>query len=65
MRKFEMIGLFVVLAALVLLSCSKREPLPSKPLVVSVGCVDCHTDQELLKKVATPEEAPSGEAGEG
>ncbi len=50
---------------MVLAGCSKREPIPSKPLNVSIGCVDCHTDQELLKKVATPEEAPSGESGEG
>ncbi len=65
MQKFKWICLGVVLVAFLWVGCSKREPLPSKPLVVSVGCVDCHTDQELLKKVATPEEAPSGEAGEG
>ncbi|GBD94895.1 hypothetical protein BMS3Abin05_02511 [bacterium BMS3Abin05] len=50
---------------LVLLAgCSKREPLPTKPLTVSVGCADCHTDQALLKKLATPEKAPSGGEGE-
>ncbi len=55
----------VLVIVLMFVGCSKREPIPSKPLNVSIGCVDCHTDQELLKKVATPEEAPSGEAGEG
>lgn len=65
MFKKEWLGCVLVILLMILAGCSKREPIPSKPLNVSIGCVDCHTDQELLKKVATPEEAPSGEAGEG
>lgn len=64
-QKFSVLAIGGIFLVLVLAGCSKREPLPSNPLIVSTGCVDCHTDQALLKKVATPEEAPSGQAGEG
>lgn len=47
--------------------CSKKYPADFKEsgMAVNNGCVACHTDADLLKKVATPLPPVDGDAGEG
>ena len=55
----------LVLVIFAVIGCVEKETVPT-PEVVS-SCVTCHTDEDILKEVATPEpaeeksEATSGE----
>jgi nitrate/TMAO reductase-like tetraheme cytochrome c subunit len=68
----RIIPAFIVLLAMVLFAvagCAKSEPagvVLEDGTVVS-SCVSCHTDKDLLKEVATVEEAATSEetTGEG
>ncbi len=60
--------LLVLLAVIILLSwqCTEKYPADARHVAaVSDGCVSCHTDADVLKKVATPLPDVDGEAGEG
>jgi cytochrome c553 len=59
--------LILVLVALAAAGCAEKEAAVSPPEgeeVVS-SCVSCHTDKDLLKEVATPEEKEESEATSG
>ncbi len=58
---------FIILI-FVLFSCKEKivEPVSNNFTAVSnSSCVGCHTDKDLLAKVAEPLESTGGEAGEG
>ena len=56
----------ILLLVLFSWQCTEKYPADSKHVTAVVdGCVECHTDAELLKEVATPLPPPDGEAGEG
>lgn len=58
----------VLLFVLVAMSwqCTKKYPADVDHIAaVSDGCVACHLDEDLLKKVAAPLPPVEGEAGEG
>jgi hypothetical protein len=65
---------FVVVVILVLVTlgaagCAEEEPTVTSEEGVEVlsSCVSCHSDEDLLKEVATPEEKETSEetTGEG
>ena len=59
-------ALLVILLALLSWQCTEKYPADNDhAAAISDGCVACHTNAELLKKVAAPLPPPSGEAGEG
>ena len=65
-RKFVTLALLLLLLVVFTWQCTEKYPADSKQAAVVVdGCVQCHTDAELLKKIATPLPPPDGEAGEG
>jgi len=46
--------------------CTEKYPANDTHIVAAAnGCVNCHTNADLLKKVATPLPATNGDAGEG
>ena len=46
--------------------CTEKYPANDTKIVAeSDGCIDCHTDAELLKQVAAPLPETEGDAGEG
>ena len=46
--------------------CTEKYPAHDTNIVADAdGCVGCHTNADLLKKVATPLPPASSEAGEG
>ena len=64
--------LFFVISSLVLLvysGCTEKYPNRTEggdgPVLAEGGCVECHTDKDMLKELATPLPPPSGESGEG
>ena len=58
---------FLLLSAVMAASCSEGGTTPNPGEEVASSCIACHTDKELLKEVATPEEAEVSEVttGEG
>lgn len=52
---------------LLLQFCAEKQTPQGPQFTFAKGnsCVDCHTSETALKKVATPLPPPSGEAGEG
>ena len=48
-------------------SCTDKYEVPNENIAQSSesGCVDCHTDKDLLKEVADPIPPPPGGGGEG
>ena len=56
----------IVLLALGAVGCAEEEPtVPPEGEEIVSSCVSCHTDKDLLKEVATPEEAETSEATSG
>jgi len=57
----------LVLVALVAAGCAEKEPAvtPEEGEEIVSSCVGCHTDKDLLKEVATPEEKEESEATSG
>ena len=48
-------------------TCTEKYPPSHEKLSAESGdgCLFCHLDSELLKKVAAPVQEPGGDAGEG
>ncbi len=69
MGKFSFVICLAFLLMLVMSSCTDKYPAVNEGDVAQSsgsGCVDCHTDKELLKLVATPlPPDTSGGSGEG
>ena len=65
MRKISFVLLMLVL--FIISSCTDKydPPNDTMSLAKGSGCVDCHTDKDLLKEVADPLPPPSGGGGEG
>ena len=64
--------IFYSVSSLILLfyaGCTEKYPNKTEggdvPVLAQGSCVECHTDKELLKELATPIPPPSGESGEG
>jgi hypothetical protein len=67
-RLFLASFVILVLIALVIAGCAEQEPVaPEEGEVVASSCVGCHSDKDLLKEIASPEEEETSEAttGEG
>ncbi|MCI0512577.1 hypothetical protein L0128_05140 [candidate division KSB1 bacterium] len=67
LNKISLTPLFLVALVLLFQSCTdKYPPMPGEvPTGSRSGCVDCHTNKDLLKQVATPISHENGETGEG
>jgi len=69
MRKLSFIVLILLLLGMLLLSCTDKYPVVNDGDLAQTsgsGCVDCHTDKELLKQVAAPLPPDTGgSSGEG
>lgn len=65
-RKFVYLVLFI-LATVWMTACEDKYPVETKTLasVDETSCVSCHTDKDLLIKVADPLPDTGGETGEG
>ena len=69
-RLVLVIPIILVLVLLAVAGCAEKEPVSPTPVegedVVS-SCVTCHSDKDLLKAVASPEEEEVSETttGEG
>ena len=65
-RLVLVISTILLMVSFVAAGCAEKEPTPTADgeEVVS-SCVSCHTDKELLKEVATPEEEEVSEATSG
>lgn len=66
--KHTQILVSILLVALALFSwqCTEKYPADADHVAaLSDGCVACHLDADLLKKVATPLPEVEGESGEG
>ncbi len=66
---FAVVGV-LVLVLLVVGGCAKKEPAaitPEEGKAVVSSCVSCHSDEDRLEEVATPEEKAESEetTGEG
>jgi len=63
----KLLLLAVLSLLLVFLFCTEKNPPQGSQFNFAEGnsCIDCHTSDALLKKVATPLPPSSGEAGEG
>jgi len=61
------VATILVLVALAGAGCAEKEPAvtPEEGEEVVSSCVTCHTDKDLLKEVATPEEKEESEATSG
>ncbi len=64
--------IFFIMSSLILLlyvGCTEKYPNKIEggdvPVLAQGSCVECHTDKELLKELATPIPPPSGDSGEG
>ncbi len=59
----------LVLMTLGTIGCAEEEPAvtPEEGVETVSSCVSCHSDEDLLKEVATPEEGETSEetTGEG
>ena len=69
-RPVIVVASIILLVALVVLGCTNKEligPAPEIGQEVVSTCVTCHTDKDLLKEIATPEEEEESEVttGEG
>ena len=67
MKRLVFAGIIIlVLALLAVVGCAEKEPAvtPEEEEIVS-SCVACHSDKDLLKEVATPEEEEKSEATSG
>ena len=66
-RLVLIVAVVLVLVALVTAGCAEQElaVTPEEGGEVVSSCVDCHTDKDLLKEVATPEEKEESEATSG
>ena len=68
-RLVLVVGTVLVLVVLASTGCAEKEPVvtPEEGQEVVSSCVACHSDKDLLKEVATPEEKEVSEAtaGEG
>ena len=66
-RLVLMVSVILVLVALEAVGCAEEEPAvtPEEGEEVVSSCVSCHTDKDLLKEVATPEEKEESEATSG
>jgi hypothetical protein len=62
-------ALILVLVAIAACGCTEQEPAapPVEGELVASSCVSCHSDKDLLKEIASPEEEEESEAttGEG
>jgi hypothetical protein len=61
-------AIILVLVAIAACSCTEKEPVtPVEGELVASSCVSCHSDKDLLKEIASPEEVEESEAttGEG
>lgn len=68
MRKLSFIVLILMLLGILLISCTEKYPVVNDGQLAKVtgsSCVDCHTDKDLLKQVATPLPPDTGSSGEG
>ena len=68
MRKLSFVLLILFFVGLFLSACTDKYPGVNDGDVVQTsgsGCVDCHTDKEMLQAVATPLPPDSGDSGEG
>jgi len=66
--RYLILGIIVLLfMALVLVQCTDKYPEAHKELDLANkdGCVNCHLNADLLKKVATPLPPKEEDAGEG
>ena len=65
MHKVTLAILFIFI--LILLGCMEKYPpqSPSMAVVATSGCIDCHTNQDLLKQIATHLPPDTGSSGEG
>lgn len=65
--KLALVILLTAFGILMHQGCTKKSPddIQGSQSFGSSGCVSCHLDQNVLKKVAAPLPPPSGEAGEG
>lgn len=64
--------IFFVISSIILLfyvGCTEKYPNKTEEgdqIILAKGsCVECHTDKETLKELATPIPPPSGDSGEG
>lgn len=66
MMKIFYIALIVILLFL-LASCTEKYPEPGDLVGQQdgSGCINCHTNADLLKEVAIPLPPPTGSTGEG
>lgn len=67
MRRRQWLILPLLMVLLLLQFCAEKQTPQGPQFTFAKGnsCVDCHTSETALKKVATPLPPPSGEAGEG
>ena len=61
------VALMLVLVVLAAAGCAEEEPAvtPGEGEEVVSSCITCHSDKDLLKEVATPEEKEESEATSG
>ena len=61
------VALMLVLVTLAAISCAEKEPAvtPEEGEKIVSSCVSCHSDKDLLKEVASPEEEVHSEATSG
>ena len=68
MKRLVLIAsVMLVLVALTAAGCAEKEPAvtPEEGEEIVSSCVSCHSDKDLLKEVATPEEKEVSEATSG
>ena len=69
MRKLSFVLFLLFLLAMLLSSCTEKYPAVNEGDIArstGSGCVDCHTNKDLLKEVATPiDPGDGGDSGEG
>lgn len=65
--KLAVLILLTAFSILMHQGCTKKSPedIQASQRFGSSGCLSCHLDQNVLKKVATPLPPPHDEAGEG
>jgi hypothetical protein len=63
----DMILLILLAGLMMLTGCTKKYPVLSDQTLVSSSstCVTCHTDEGMLKKVASPLPPDTAGSGEG
>jgi len=59
--------ILIVLVTTAAIGCAEKEPTvtPEEGEAVVSSCVSCHSDKDLLKEVASPEEEEVSEATSG